>query len=159
MFEKCQSAQTADLFPPLCVDFPCRTHKVWRRQIALTGDCARRRVQRAAGARRFPVRRTGPDSAQSHWTAQKSDHHRDLPAAYSRKIPYTLLNNNACGMGDTLTKDQAAPRALCQKGPQNPRKIMDLIPENIKYLWRKEHSCMRYRGALSAVHSQFSSSA
>ena len=28
MFEKCQHAQTAGLFPPYCVDFPCNTQSI-----------------------------------------------------------------------------------------------------------------------------------
>ena len=28
MFEKCQNTQTAELFPPLCVDFPCHTRSM-----------------------------------------------------------------------------------------------------------------------------------
>ncbi|WP_207636912.1 hypothetical protein [Oscillibacter sp. 1-3] len=28
MFEKSQNAQTTDLFPPLCVDFPCNTQSM-----------------------------------------------------------------------------------------------------------------------------------
>ena len=44
MFEKCQYAQTASLFPPYCVDFPCNPQRiaasnrlVWRKNPSLLG--------------------------------------------------------------------------------------------------------------------------
>src|SRR5699024_10274369 len=44
MFEKCQHARTASLFPPYCVDFPCNTQSiaasnrlVWRKNPSLLG--------------------------------------------------------------------------------------------------------------------------
>ena len=44
MFEKCQHARTASLFPPYCVDFPCNTQSiaasnrlVWRKNLSPLG--------------------------------------------------------------------------------------------------------------------------
>ena len=149
MFEKCQHARTASLFPPYCVDFPCNTQSiaasnrlVWRKNPSLLGKfpifkqglVARRKFRPAT-----QILRAGNSAILNRYASPRNGG-PGVSGPMGTKCP------SAASPGDPLVTFPSLGKSLAARRRRNPPATNATIPSSPPHPSRLRRATFPPRG-------------